>query len=158
MFTADLSWTGPDTEKVGERRERKARERSITAASIKTSSSSRNSSYVDRELWWTSGLKKAKGIRSNILRPSSHRSSSSDTTIARPNPKKLEIQVPHSLRDPTLQPAWTYETTLSPTLPSGASFDLPVHDVPELEGDTSSRHTNSTEPRFSREYSKSIET
>jgi hypothetical protein len=152
MFTADLSWTGPNTEKVGERRERKARERSSTAASIKTSTSSRNSTFADRELWWTSGLKKAKGIKSNILRPSSHRSSSSETSTVRSNPRKSKIDSPHSSRDPTLQPAWTYATTLSPTLPSGAPFDLPIHDVPELEGDTSSRHTTSTETRFSREY------
>jgi hypothetical protein len=149
MFSADLSWTGPDTEKVGERRERKARERSSTANSIKTSTSSRSSVVAGRELWWSSGLKKAKGIKSNILRPSSHHSTKSQTTI-RSDRKKLEIQLPHNLKDPTLQPHWTYASTLSPTLPSGAPFDLPVHEVPELEGDSSSRRTNSTEARFSR--------
>jgi hypothetical protein len=148
MFTADLSWSGPNTETVGERRERKVRERSSTAGSIRTSTSSRSSVVVDRELWWASGLKKAKGIKSNILRPSSHHSTKSQTTI-RSGPKKLELQLPHNLKDPSLQPAWTYANTLSPTLPSGAAFDLQTQEVPELDGDSSSRRTNSTEARFS---------
>jgi hypothetical protein len=151
MFSADLSWTDPNVEKVGERRERKARERSSTASSIKTTTSSRSSVSADRELWWTSGLKKAKGLQTNILRPSSNRSSASQR-VTRSNPRKLDLKILPTLKDPTLQPPWTYATTLSPTLPSGAPFDLPVHDVPELEGDSSSRRTTSTEARFSREH------
>lgn len=152
MFSADLSWTEPNVEKVGERRERKARERSSTAGSIKTSSSSRSSLSADRELWWTSGLKKAKGLQSSILRPSSNRSTNSPRTT-RFAPTNLDLDLPQGLKDPTLQPSWTYATTLSPTLPSGAPFDLPVHEVPELEGDSSSRRTTSTstETRFSRD-------
>ncbi|KAF2034931.1 hypothetical protein EK21DRAFT_97134 [Setomelanomma holmii] len=153
MFSADLSWTEPDTEKVGERRQRKARERSSTSNSIKTSASSRSSISGERELWWTSGLKKAKDLKPNILiRPSSHRSNNSKKTT-RTTPKKPELpnlKLPNSLKDPALQPPWTYATTLSHTLPSGAHFDLPVHEVPELEGDTSSGRTVSTEARFSR--------
>ncbi|KAH3918503.1 hypothetical protein HBI56_134430 [Parastagonospora nodorum] len=148
MFTADLSWSGPNTETVGERRERKARERSSVAGSVTTSTSSRSSISGERELWWTSGLKKAKGIKSTILRPSSHHSTRSQTTI-RSAQTNQDLQQPHSLKDPTLQPSWTYASTLSTNLPSGAPFDLPLHEVPELDGDSSSRRTNSTEARFS---------
>jgi hypothetical protein len=151
MFSADLSWTESNVEKVGERRDRKARERSSTAGSIKTSSSSRSSESADRELWWTSGLKKAKGLQSSVLRPSSNRSSSNSQSTTHFVSKKLALKFPQGLKDPTLQPSWTYATTLSPTLPSGAPFDLPVQEVPELEGDRSSRRTTSTEARFSRE-------
>jgi hypothetical protein len=153
MFSADvdLSWTGPNTEKVGERRERKARERSSTAGSVRTSSSSQSSVLVDRELWWTSGLRKAKGFKTNLLRPSSHHSTTSQTTV-RSISKRLEPKLSNSLKDPTLQPAWTYSTTLSPALPSGAPLDSLVYEVPELEGDSSSRRTNSTEAHFSRKY------
>lgn len=157
MFSADLSWTEPNVEKVGERRERKARERSSTG-SIKTASSSRSSVSADRELWWTSGLKKAKGLQSSVLRPSSHRSTNSHKTTRSP-PKELELQLPDGLKDPTRQPSWTYATTLSPTLPSGATFDLPVDEVPELEGDSSSRRTTSTSTdiRLSRDQVTSID-
>jgi hypothetical protein len=151
MFTADLSWSGPNTETVGERRERKARERSSVAGSVTTSTSSRSSISGERELWWTSGLKKAKGIKSTILRPSSHHSTRSQTTI-RSAQTNQDLQQPHSLKDPTLQPSWTYASTLSTNLPSGAPFDLPLHEVPELDGDSSSRRTNSTEARFSRKF------
>ncbi|KAH7080453.1 hypothetical protein BKA63DRAFT_407027 [Paraphoma chrysanthemicola] len=150
MFTADLSWADPGTEKVGERRERKARERSSTTNSIKTSTSSRSSISGDRELWWTSGLKKAKDLKPSILRPMSQRTTNSQTTT-RSNSKKSASKPTHSLKDPALQPPWTYATTLSPTLPSGGQFDLPLNEVPELEGDTSSGRTASTDARFSRE-------
>lgn len=156
MFTADLSWSDPMVEKVGERRERKARERASTAGSFKTTTSSRSSISADRELWWTSGLRKAKGLQSNILRPSSNRSTSSQKTT-RSVPKRSDLELPHSLKDPTLQPSWTYASTLSHTLPSGAPFDLPIDEVPELEGDTSSRRTASTEMRFSRKWNMDSE-
>ncbi|KAH7414469.1 hypothetical protein DE146DRAFT_36706 [Phaeosphaeria sp. MPI-PUGE-AT-0046c] len=148
MFSADLSWSGPNTETVGERRERKARERSSATGSIKTSSSGRSSVVVDREIWWTTGLKKAKGIKSNILRPSSHHSSKSQTPSLA-TPQKSSLKYSEDVRDPTLQPAWTFSNSLSPTLPSGAPLDLPIYDVPELEGDSSSRRTTSTETRGS---------
>jgi hypothetical protein len=149
MFSADLSWTEPDTEKIGQRRERKARESSGTAGSIMTNTSSRSSRSGDRDTWWTLGLKKA--LSPNTSRPKSRRSTSSQKTV-QTNTKKLELRLPSSLKDPVLQPSWTYASTLSPTLPSGASFDLPTNDVPELEGDTSSGRTNSTEPRPTRKW------
>ncbi|KAF2833325.1 hypothetical protein CC86DRAFT_415059 [Ophiobolus disseminans] len=157
MFTADLSWSDPNVEKVGERRERKAREQSSIAGSLKTTTSSRSSISADRELWWTSGLKKAKVLHSNIIRPSSKRSNNSPK-VARSLPKKLDLKLQPSLKDPTLQPPWTYATTLSPKLPSGARFDLAIHDVPELEGDNSSRRTTSTEARFSQERRWEVQT
>jgi hypothetical protein len=145
MFSADLSWTGPDTETVGKRRERKARERGSITSSIKTTSSSRSSQVVDRELWWTSGLKKAKDIRSNILRPPSHHSTASQTTVLSGS-KKSDPKQPPSPKDPVVTSAWPYLSTLPHNLQSGTPLDL---DVPELEGDSSSRRTNSTEARCS---------
>jgi hypothetical protein len=153
MFSADLSWTGPDTETVGKRRERKARERGSVDNSIKTSST-RSSQVIERELWWTSGLKKAKDIKSNILRPASHHSTGSQKN-GRYGSKKFELKLPIGLRDPIQEPAWACPSTNPPVSQSGAPFDdLPVHDVPELEGDSSSRRTNSTEARFSRKCNR----
>lgn len=155
MFSADLSWTEPDTEKVGERRERIAKQRSTPSAtpSIRSSKSSRSSIPDDRELWWTSSLRKAKSIKpSRKARPDTSRSGhSKKTSSSLPQiPQKLEIEPPHDLKDPIHQPAWTYSTSLSPTLPSGAALDPPEYEVPELEGDLSSRGTNSSGSRSSR--------
>ncbi|KAF1840864.1 uncharacterized protein K460DRAFT_398766 [Cucurbitaria berberidis CBS 394.84] len=150
MFSADLSWTDPNTEKIGERRERKARERSTAAASVKTSKSSRSSISAERELWWTSGLKKARSLKPSMLRPASSSSSSQKTVHV--IPRKLDKKLAPGFKDPMLQPGWTYSSTLSSMLPSGASLDLPEYEVPELEGDTSSRRTDSTGPRSSSKY------
>lgn len=147
MFTADLSWSEHGIETVGERRERKARERASTANSVRTTTSARSSATTDRELWWTSGLKKAKSIKP-MRRPPSHRSTGSQNEV-KFTPKKPGDNSPVQQKDPTLQPSWIYASTLSPTLPSGASFELPVHEVPDLDTDTSSRRTDSTEPRLS---------
>ncbi|KAF2276067.1 uncharacterized protein EI97DRAFT_501370 [Westerdykella ornata] len=86
MFTADLSWTDPKTEKVGERRERKAREkekgkeRSVSSATP-TATTSRATASIssgksagsktrwkngdDREVlqWWPASLKKLKACK-----------------------------------------------------------------------------------------------
>jgi hypothetical protein len=148
MFSADLSWTGPDTETVGKRRERKARERGSINSSIKTTSSSRSSQVIDRELWWTSGLKKARDIKSNILRPSSHHSTTSQATVLSGS-KRSDPKQPPSPEDPAVTSAWPHSSTLPHNLLSGTPFDL---DVPELEGDSSSRRTNSTEARCSRKF------
>ncbi|KAF2019005.1 hypothetical protein BU24DRAFT_458724 [Aaosphaeria arxii CBS 175.79] len=94
MFSADLSWTDPGTERVGERRERLAKEhehqRSISSASgegsIKSSrssksKSSKSSAPVDKDQWWPTGFRKSKSIKSskknNLLdvRPISSRDS-----------------------------------------------------------------------------------
>ncbi|KAF2255517.1 hypothetical protein BU26DRAFT_471096 [Trematosphaeria pertusa] len=164
MFAADLSWTEPDTEKVGQRRERIAKERSSPSAapSIKSSRSSKTSVTSvadDKELWWTSSLRKAKSIKPNKKgRPGTSRSTGTEHSRKASSsiPRTLEIELPHELRDPTLQPAWTYSSTLSPTLPSGAPLDPPEYEVPELEGDLSSRGTNSTGSRSSHERQWSV--
>lgn len=160
MFAADLSWTEPDTEKVGERRERIAKERSTPSAapSVKSSRSSKasvSSIADDRELWWTSNLKKAKSlnpIRKPKLRPGTSRSTATQQSRKASStlPRTVEIEIPNDLRDPSLQPAWTYSSSLSATLPSGAPLDPPEYEVPELEGDYSSRGTNSSGSRSSR--------
>ena len=159
MFSADLSWTDPDTEKVGERRERLAKERERSessascAASVKSTTSSRSSIAVDGELWWTSSLRKAKSIkpiRKLNLRPGSSRSAGHSRSGSGALPATLELDTSGDFKDPSLQPSWTYATCLSPTLPSGAPLDPPEYEVPELEGDFSSRCTNSSGSRSSR--------
>ena len=153
MFSANLSWVDPDTEKVGERRERIAKERSSTSAapSLRSSISSKSSIPDERELWWTSGLKKAKGLNpSKKGRPGTSHSTIHTRKTSISLPRTVEHEPSDGLRDPTLQPAWTYSTTLSTTLPSGALLDPPEHEVPELEGDISSRYTNSSGSRSSR--------
>ncbi|KAH7130647.1 hypothetical protein B0J11DRAFT_548914 [Dendryphion nanum] len=160
MFSADLSWTDPDTEKVGERRERLAREKERSessascAASVKSASSSRSSIAVDGELWWATSLRKAKNIKpikKLNLRPDSSRSAGHSRSASGSLPINLELDTSDSIKDPSLQPGWTYATCLSPTLPSGASLDPPEYEVPELEGDFSSRCTNSSGSRSSHE-------
>jgi hypothetical protein len=147
MFATDLQ-LAKEAETVGARRERKARELSSRADSINTSISSKSSVSTERELWWSAGLKKAKNIKPKILRPSTGSSSGSQKT---PNtiPKKLDLRLAREFKDPALQPGYTYSSTLSPTLPSGESLHLQEYEVPELEGDISSRRTGSTLSRFS---------
>lgn len=157
MFSADLSWADPNTEKVGERRERKAKERSLhsTTPSVTSSRSSVTSSLADeRQLWWTSSLRKAKSFNPNKKkRSTTGRSNAADTS--RPASTLLrsgEPDMTNELKDPSLQPGWTYSSTLSSNLPSGAPLDpsAPEYEVPELEGDLSSRGANSTGSRSSR--------
>jgi hypothetical protein len=175
MFAADLSWIeGGSVEKVGERKERKARERSTPSLSetpsIRSSRSSRNSvvSSVadDREMWWTTGLKKAKSLRpKKMSRPTTSWSTathaiqhSRQTSASIPETTEAEgVTSNRKIRDPSLQPSFTYSSTISSRLPSGAPLDPPVHEVPELEGDVSSRYTGSSgESRSSRESYQSI--
>jgi hypothetical protein len=149
MFSADLSWTDPDTEKVGQRKERIAKERPLSSStqSIRSSSSSKSSVLDDKELWWPTSLKKAKNvIPSRGPRPVTGRSN---------HPKKPSISVPlpidptnQEVRDPSLQPSWIY-STIHTTLPSGASLDPPEYEVSELEADLSSRRTGSSDSHSS---------
>lgn len=158
MFAADLSWHGEAAaESVGQRRERKARERSSGTPSIRTSVTSKSSSSTDRQQWWTSGLKKVRAKASSKssveARPVTRQSSSSQQKTDSPlQPVResgikdfptRELELPHHLRDPAPQPTYTFSKSLSPNLPSGASMDLLEYDVPELEGDVSSRYTQS---------------
>ncbi|CAI6251648.1 unnamed protein product [Periconia digitata] len=163
MFSADLSWTEASVEKVGERRERKARERPTPSAtpSINSTISSRasiKSIAKDKVLFWTSNLKKAKSLKpiKNVVseRPSTSRSTTASHSrkTSSSSPRHIDIEIPYDLRDPTLQPpAWTYSSSLSSKLPSGQPIDLPVHEVPELEGDVSSRGIKSNASRSPRE-------
>ena len=171
MFSADFSFHDPHAEKVGERKERLARERKVSSAAasiasgkssqsshadIASGKSSKSSHADDRELWWTSSLKKAK---STAKAPSSIKRSRPSTSRLPGHVRKLsnsisqtfDIHPPSDYKDPILQPAWTYSTSLASTLPSGAPLDPPEYEVPELEGDMSSRCTNSSESRSSSE-------
>lgn len=156
MFAADLSWQ--KAESVGEHKERKARERTSGTPSVRTSTTSRSSGSTDRQQWWTSGLKKVKAKASSKsslkARPVT---SPNSNTQQKSNPPPLqavresmmndypkwELELPHHLRDPLPQPNYTLSKSLSPRLPSGGTMDLFECDVPELEGDISSRYTHS---------------
>ncbi|OCL09979.1 hypothetical protein AOQ84DRAFT_338101 [Glonium stellatum] len=126
MFTADLSWTDPTDEKVGQRKERKSKEKhaSPKTPSIKSSKSSSQESVwrsPPRKINSTS-VKTAKTGKSN----GSH-GMAETKIISKLPPQPLDF----SLKDPTLQPAWTFSSTLSPSLPSGASIDLPASVIPD---------------------------
>ncbi|KAF1930696.1 uncharacterized protein M421DRAFT_57553 [Didymella exigua CBS 183.55] len=156
MFAADLSWQMGES--VGQRRERKARERPSGTPSVRTSMTSRSSSSNDRQEWWTSGLNKIKAKTSSkssgkgrpVTSPSSNSQQTSDPpplplvreTIARDRPT-WDSELPHHLKEQVPNPAYTFSKSLSPTLPSGGSMDILECDVPELEGDISSRYTHS---------------
>ena len=146
MFAAELPLTDGG-EKVGERRERKAQARSNTLYSFETMTGSESSTSAEHEQWWASSLKKAKSVKSNILRPSTRCSNSKRTNHVLP--KELNIKLAQEFKDPVLQPGWTYSSTLSPTLPSGAPLDRLELDVPDLEADTSTWQTESVDSRGS---------
>ncbi|KAF2131764.1 hypothetical protein P153DRAFT_312452 [Dothidotthia symphoricarpi CBS 119687] len=153
MFSTDLTWNGGGVEMVGERRARKAQERASGtsgASSIRTSISFEGSSSTNRGFRWASGLKKAKELKpSNILRPLTSRSSNAQVTGQTTTHKSTTH--PHDLKDPSIQPAWTYSGSLSSNLPSGASLDFPEYDTPKLHGRAPSQCTNSSSSRYSRD-------
>ena len=155
MFATDLSWQ--KAESVGEHKERKTRQRSSGTPSIRTSVTSRSSSSTDRQQWWTSGLKKVKAkasSKSMKTRPTTSPNPTSQQNVDPPSLHSVcessigdfptwELQLPHHLEEPSLQPACAPSKSVPPSLPSGGSMDLLECDVPELEGDMSSRYTHS---------------
>lgn len=153
MFSADLTWDEGGRETVGERRVRKTQEKAHVTPSVKATISSKSSGSTNRGFRWASGLKKAKEPKSsNASRPST--SCTTTSSIAdQPTLQQSQPNPQPCLKDPSLQPGWTYSSSLSTTLPSGAPLDLSEHDVPELDGDASSRRTNSILSRTSRESS-----
>ena len=151
MFATELV-LGQEAETFGARKERKARQRSVTGFSTNTSigsQSSRSSESTEREQWWSASLKKkAKSIKPKILRPSTSKSTGSQKTISAVT-QNLDSQLALHFKDPVLQPSWTYTSSLSSTLPSGDSLHS-KDQVSELDGDISSRRTGSTRSRISR--------
>ncbi|KAJ8114512.1 hypothetical protein OPT61_g3627 [Boeremia exigua] len=171
MFAADLSWQVGES--VGQRKERKARERSSGTPSVRTSTTSRSSSSTDRQEWWAAGLTKIKAKASS--KSSSQRRPSTSPipnpqqrsdlpqlapvceTVARDFPT-WELEFPNHLQDSAPKPAYMVSKSLSPTLPSGGSMDLFECDVPELEGDISSRYTHSILSVSSRDQQWEVKT
>jgi hypothetical protein len=158
MFAADLSWTDYGVEKVGERRVRKERERTAPSAdpsgeNSQGSKSSRSSVISnDREIWWPASLKKAKAVKATKrAKPSADQRVIYPRKVSNASSRPAEIKP--SLKDPTLQPEWTYSSSLCPTLPSGAPLDPPGYEIPELESDAlSRRRANSKASRSSRGF------
>ena len=171
MFAADLTWQVGES--VGQRRERKARESTSEAHSIRTSvtsRSSRSSTSTEKE-WWTAGLKKIRTKASSksftkerpVASPNSSSQQKSDLppfqSVPEPTARHYsawELELPHHLKESSTKPACTLSKSLSPTLPSGGSMDLLECDVPELEGDMSSRYTHSITSVSSRKSKRSI--
>ena len=146
MFAADLSWTDHATETVGERRERKARAQSTSSA---RSTKSSKSSLADRDNPWLPTLKKANAKAGPKAAVPAGRHASDSRKRSGSVPRPLDLDLP--LKDPILHPPWTFSSSLSSTLPSGAPLDPPECEVPELEGDMSSRRTNSGDSNCSSE-------
>ena len=167
MFSADLSWTDPNVEKVGERKERIAKERSTssTSPSIKScSKSSRDSissAQEERELWWTSSLRKAKSLKplrkTSTFRPGSSRSFATEASrkSSGTHSRHAEVESTRDVHNPVLQPAWAYSHSLPPRHHPRKPLDPSVHEVPELEGDGSSHGTTSSGSRSSRKSERS---
>lgn len=154
MFATELV-LAQEAETFGARKQRKARQQSVTGSSINTSigsQSSTSSESTEREQWWSQSLKKkAKSIKPKILRPSTSKSTASQKTINAVT-QNLDSQLALHFKDPALQPSWTYTSSLSSTLPSGDSLHS-RDQVPDLDGDISSRRTDSTRSRVSRKSS-----
>ncbi|KAF2097115.1 hypothetical protein NA57DRAFT_77370 [Rhizodiscina lignyota] len=148
MFTADLTWdTGP-TEKVGERRERKERQR---AESVNSGDQARPSSTSSGRRWLKSKKPSevsATAIPSSTYAPISHPETTSTLPLSSPAPgyvgeaitpsrtrsrkqsrasrKAVPPPDPLNAKDPLEQPDWTLSATLnSGRLPSGAPLDPP---------------------------------
>lgn len=167
MFAADLTWQVGES--VGQRKERKARERTSGAPSIRTSVTSRSSSSTDRQEWWTSGLNKIKAKTSSRSSTKGRPATSPNSTyqhqsdlpplqpVREPTTRDFpswELELPHHLKSSPPKPAYTLSKSLSPNLPSGGSMDLLECDVPELEGDISSRYTHSIVSVSSRKWNQ----
>lgn len=115
MFSADLSWNDETTEKVGQRRERRARKREDSISS--STSGSRTGTRKEESTSQTTSFSSIKG---SFRRPSI-------TTLSRhqKKPSLAAIDAGLPLRDPVQQPDYVYSAKLEPRLPSGASLDPP---------------------------------
>ncbi|OCK85906.1 hypothetical protein K432DRAFT_388161 [Lepidopterella palustris CBS 459.81] len=163
MFAADLSWTDPTDLTVGERKKRKKEQQSNSskAPSVK----SFTSSGTRRDGVWQSASKQSKypsaqasntpnnSMPKTLARPLIQ-SRASDRSVRLPSkalpPRPLDLKSDSTLKDPSLAPAWTFQSTLSPTLPSGASIDLPQSVIPDPDRETWSRHSRSSRSSSSR--------
>ena len=158
MFTADLSWTDAGTEKVGERKERIARERSIhsTTPSVYSYRSSRASSIADeRELWWASGFRKAKSLTPMRKgRPSTAQSTGTDKSRRLSNGLHfITSTLDQDPEESSSPPAIPCTSSLTSTVPSGEFLGPPILDgsISELEGDRSSHSSMSSTSSSSHE-------
>ena len=161
MFTADLSWTDEKAEKVGERKERIARERSLYSPSVYSYRSSSRASSVadDRELWWTSGFRKAKSLTPmRQVKPSTPRSGPTNISQSRRTSSSLRFitsSLDQEPQDPPPDSDVTFTSTLPPNISAGELLDLSNLEfgTSGSEGDRSSRGTTSSDSLSSREHS-----
>ena len=155
MFTADLSWTDPTDETVGQRKERKSKENPFPpkTPSIKSSKSSTQESV------WRSPFKKTRSTSTKIVK--AEKANGSHETHQNKKLAKLPPQpLDFSLKDPTIQPTWTFSSTLTPSLPSGASISLPGSIIPDLDCESwssNSRKSNSSRSCYSSGFGISAE-
>ena len=125
MFSADLSWTDNTTEKVGQRRQRRAnkREGSIPSSTSGSKKDGKKSSHRDK----SSPGSITKTISFSSVKDSMRRPSTA-TSAPHRNPSATipELVGPHTdFKDPAAQPDYTYAAKLGSRLPSGAILESP---------------------------------
>src|ERR1700761_2000988 len=143
MFSADLSWTDDTVERVGDRRERKTKERD---SSIASSSSSQNDPKRPPTRKGSISAKTSfSSVKGSFRRPSISGDRRFKKSALAP------IDPASHLKDPSQQPDWVLSAKLSPTLPSGAPLDPPP---PFLEASPAgtSRITYSRQTNHIREF------
>ncbi|KAL9097306.1 MAG: hypothetical protein Q9165_000733 [Trypethelium subeluteriae] len=160
MFAADLSWTDQHTEKVGERKARKAKERegSVKSAGTATASDRRRSlshwgsastsaSTDDR-----SGSPSTIRLKSYWKRPSLNNirdNAKGSKKVQNDQRSENPATQPQSMKgtllygDSSLQSGWTISTKWPATLPSGGSLD-PDEILPSPKGTSANLHSQSS--------------
>ncbi|KAF1809922.1 hypothetical protein P152DRAFT_476055 [Eremomyces bilateralis CBS 781.70] len=142
MFAADLSWTDPSHEKVGERRERKQRKREGSISDSQSSgdvSRSQSRSHGRRpslrDAWGFSSSRSGRSSDKSSVKGSGddqlrrYPSVSTTPTLATEVPRSIFNKPFIDLKDPALHPNTTYGAKLLPTLPSGGTIDPPRYDT-----------------------------
>jgi len=158
MFAADLSWKDPSDIKIGERKKRESKKEKNNSSRSPSVLSSKSSS---QDSSWRPLTRNSTALSIETIKPSRSSKASSKTAVEDGPPFELEERrrrssksppkpLNLSLKDPSLHPSWTYSGTLSPTLPSGDSFDLPGV-LPDPRRTSWSRKSNSSGSRSSSE-------
>jgi hypothetical protein len=135
--SADFAWTDDTTEKVGERRQRKAKDGSESIASSSSSQNKRQPSVKKASL---SGKTSFSSVKGSFRRPS--------TSANRHKNTLPPIDSNSTFKDPLEQPDWVLSGKFVPKLPSGTPLDPPNDPPPpflpelDLDGSDNSREKN----------------
>jgi hypothetical protein len=128
MFSADLSWTDNTTEKVGQRRQRRANKRensisSSTSGSKKAFKDGKETSHqIKSSLGSITKTISFSSVKDSMRRPST----AASIQTKNPSVTLLETSAPYNdYKDPLQQPDYIYSAKLGPRLPSGAVIESP---------------------------------